>query len=102
VPFVLKAKPVEERPRSKENSTDDIVDPQTVSTTSSFSTAESTKPRNLWDEAYNTLRQKDEKLTDAYEKFLLESQFSHHQGMVGRGYILKAGVNALNIVCCSH
>ena len=81
---MLKAKPVEERPGSKENSTDNIAEPQTVSTTSSYSIAEDTKPRKLWDEAYNTLRQKDEKLTDAYEKFLLESQFSH-QGMTIRG-----------------
>jgi hypothetical protein len=85
MPFSLKAKPVEGHPRSEGNSTADIVEPHTVSATSSYSIAEDTKPRNLWDEAYNTLRQKDEKLTDAYEKFLLESQFSHHQGMIPRG-----------------
>jgi hypothetical protein len=101
---VLKAKLIEERPRSKEDSTDDIVKPQTASMTSLYSIAEDTKPRKLWDEAYNTLRQKDEKLTDAYEKFLLESQFSHHhhQGMAGRDYILKAGVNVLDNAYCSH
>jgi hypothetical protein len=37
--------------------------------------------RNLWDEAYKTLREKDPKLIDAYEKDLLTSQNRNPQGM---------------------
>jgi hypothetical protein len=38
-------------------------------------------PKNLWDEAYKTLREKDPKLIDAYEKDLLASQNRNQQGM---------------------
>jgi hypothetical protein len=37
-------------------------------------------PKTLWDEAYNTLRDKNPKLIDAYEKELLASQDSNQQG----------------------
>jgi len=38
------------------------------------SSAEELRPRNLWNEAYNTLRKKDSELIDAYERDLLASQ----------------------------
>jgi hypothetical protein len=49
----------------------------------SLSEAES-GPRNLWDEAYNTLREKEPELINAYEKDLLASQDQYPQGMLVR------------------
>ncbi|OCK75173.1 hypothetical protein K432DRAFT_274329, partial [Lepidopterella palustris CBS 459.81] len=43
------------------------------------SSVEDLGPKNLWDEAYNVLREKDAKLIDAYEKDLLTSQNPHQQ-----------------------
>jgi hypothetical protein len=40
--------------------------------------------KSLWDEAYHTLREKNSKLIDAYEKDLLASQNSNQQGMLVR------------------
>lgn len=44
------------------------------------SSVENCMSESFWDEAYNILRQKDEKLIDAYEKDLLVSQDLHQQG----------------------
>jgi hypothetical protein len=56
----------------------------------SSSGAES-EPKNLWDGAYNTLREKNPELIDAYEKDLLASQNSNQQGMSVHIRFLLAG-----------
>lgn len=56
----------------------------------SSSKAES-ETKNLWNEAYNTLREKNPKLIDAYEKGLLASQNSNQQSMSVRIRFLLSG-----------
>jgi len=46
--------------------------------------------KNLWNEAYNTLTEKNPKLIDAYEKDLLASQNANQQGMSVRTGCLLA------------
>jgi hypothetical protein len=51
---------------------------------------ENRRPKSLWDEAYNVLREKDGKLIDAYEKDLLVSQDLHQQGTSILDWILSS------------
>jgi hypothetical protein len=54
------------------------------------SSVENCRPKSLWDEAYNVLREKDGKLIDAYEKDLLVSQDLHQQGTSILDWILSS------------
>lgn len=58
----------------------------------SSSKAES-EPKNLWDEAYTTLKKEHPKLIDNYEMDLLASQNSNQQGMLVRiGFLGLKGI----------